>query len=178
MFPFTPNITNWTGSVESVGPTGPTGSTGPLSNFSNQGFSVGLGSDTVILSNDFLIRFDTVFSSLGQYNDGGMYSLITGLGIITQDGIYEVNAVIDYSHNFNVSNEIIICRIYRNLTNILCQSHLFYPSTHNDNSSVTLSNTVKLLAGDTVSVRITTDYDGSGNQIVGILSTFSCQRIS
>ncbi len=179
MYCSSPNISNWSAccSEAEVGPTGATGATGPAGPaFTNQGFNVSLAFQTPIINTVTLVAFDTVNTSRGEFNDGGMYNLIGSSGNISQAGTYIVTTTVNYIHNGFAGSETAIVTIYRNGLGgqPLIANELFY--TGNDSESIVCANVVKLQAGDFIQVYITVPL--SSAQAIGPLSKFSCQRIA
>jgi hypothetical protein len=169
-----------TGPTGPSGIPGPTGPTGASTSFANKGFSVELLGDVEISTSTTLVPFNNVDSARGEFNTSGWYNTLSSIALIQESGTYIISSTCIYFHNFNVSNETITLEIFRNGLGgqQLIQNRTFYTVASNDEETLVCTNIVNLLLGDTLQVYMSVPFAGDGNQFIGTLSRFSCQRIA
>lgn len=163
-----------------TGATGATGPTGVANSFEDKGFSVSTNGDIILASPLSLIICNNVNTSQGQYNTSGWYNTSSGVGSISEPGTYIVTATVEYEHNFNTVQETPTLTIFRNSSGgqPLARGIALYPDFYNDSITLTATNTVKLLLGDTVEAYFFVSYAGGSDQLILTGSKFSCQRIA
>lgn len=155
------------------GPQGPQGDPGP--SYINDGFCVILLGDVDYLNNPQQVQFNSDTATYGGYNYGGLFNFGSFKAKIQTTGIYVISCQVDYIHNFNPADETVVLSIRRNGSTLINVS-LFYMQNSNDIETVTATRNVALESGDLIEAYINVPV--SSNQLIGTLSSFSCQRVA
>lgn len=171
-----PGTTGPTGAQGIQGPQGPQGPQGdPGPSYINDGFCVILLGDVDYLTNPQQVQFNSDSATYGGYNYGGLFDFGGFVAKIQTTGIYVLTCQVDYIHNFNPSDETVVLSIRRNGSTLINVS-LFYMQNSNDIETVTATRNVALDSGDLIEAYINVPV--SSNQLIGTLSSFSCQRVA
>lgn len=145
---------------------------------SNQGFSVVYsGPDITLTNTSTLVPFNSADPLYGGFNPLSIFNTSTYEATIQENGIYLLSTNVDYTHNFNTSNQTPVVSIRRGIFN-LASASAFYSSTSNDIESIPCSKIVQLNSGDIIGVYLSVPITSVNQTISAIFTQFSCQKLA